>query len=104
MAIKQDVNAPLIVTIGVISGMLLLVAVFGVQAWFFHEEDTTLRQKWDAAPNVQYNTMRDDQRHQIETAGVSRGKEKFRTIPIEVAMQKIVDTGGKLPTTQPGAK
>jgi hypothetical protein len=104
MAIKQDVNAPLIVTIGVISAMLLLVAVFGVQAWFFHEEDTTLSQKWDAAPNVQYNDMRDDQRHQIETAGVSRGKEKFRTIPIEVAMQKIVDTGGKLPTTQPKTK
>lgn len=104
MAIKQDVNAPLIVTIGVISAMLLLVAIFGMQAWFFHEESTSLVEKWNDAPNVQLNDMRDDQRHQIETAGVSRGKEKFRTIPIEIAMQKIVDTGGKLPTTQPSGK
>lgn len=101
MAIKQDVNAPLIVTIGVVSATLLLIAIFGVQAWFFHEEETTLSEKWESAPNVALIDMKADQHKQIETSGTNRTEPKAHTIPIEVAMQKIVDLGGKLPSTQP---
>jgi hypothetical protein len=104
MAIKQDVNAPLLVTIGVISALLLLIAVFGVQAWFFHEEESALSEKWDMAPNVALINMKADQKNQIESAGTNRNDTKARTIPIEVAMQKIVDLGGKLPSTQPAKK
>ena len=104
MAIKQDVNAPLIVTIGAVSALLLLVAIFGVQAWFFREEEVALDDKWKNAPNVQLDEMRADQHKQIETAGVNRKDSKAKTIPIEIAMQKIVDLGGKLPATQPVAK
>jgi len=101
MAIKQDVNAPLIVTIGTVSAVLLLVAVFGVQAWFFREEQVELDKKWEKAPNVQLIDMRADQHKQIELAGKNRMDDKVSTIPIDVAMQKIVDLGGKLPSTQP---
>jgi len=104
MAIKQDVNSPLIVTIGVVSGLLLLVAVFGVQAWFFREEQDELDTKWKSAPNVQLDNMKADQRAQIETVGYNRDdkdKKGRKTIPIEVAKQKIIDLGGKLPSTQP---
>ena len=45
-AIKQDVNAPLILTIGVVSGLLLLVIVFGLEAWFVREETTEIDGKW----------------------------------------------------------
>ena len=38
MAIKQDVNVPLVVTIGIISGVFLLVLVIGTQAWYQSEE------------------------------------------------------------------
>ena len=76
MAIKQDVNAPLIVTIGVVSATLLLIAVFGVQAWFFHEEETTLDEKWDLAPNVALIDMKADQNKQIETAGTNRNERQ----------------------------
>ena len=103
MAIKQDVNAPLIVTIGVVSALLLLVAVFGVQAWFFHEEQTELDAKWKKAPNVQLDALRASQLARIETAGINPDT-KLRTISISDAMQKIVDTGGRLPTTQPQTK
>ncbi|MEX2388860.1 MAG: hypothetical protein WD534_13360, partial [Phycisphaeraceae bacterium] len=33
----QDVNVPLILTIGVISSLLLIVIVIGIQAWFHFE-------------------------------------------------------------------
>ena len=94
MAIKQEVNAPLIVTIGVVSGFLLLVVVFGVQAWFVREERDEIADKWREAKNVQLDDLRSAQRAKIESAGGTM-------IPIEKAMQEIVKSGGKLPATQP---
>jgi hypothetical protein len=94
VAIKQEVNAPLIVTIGVVSGFLLLVIVFGVQAWFVREERDEIDNKWREAKNVQLDDLRSAQRAKIEMAGGTM-------IPIEKAMQEIVKSGGKLPSTQP---
>lgn len=94
MAIKQEVNAPLIVTIGVVSGFLLLVVVFGVQAWFVREERDEIADKWREAKNVQLDDIRSAQRAKIESSGGTM-------IPIEKAMQEIIRSGGKLPATQP---
>ena len=97
MAIKQEVNAPLIVTVGVVSGLLLLVVVFGIQAWFVREERDEITQKWELSKNTQLEDLRTAQRAKIESAGGTM-------IPIEKAMQEIVNTGGKLPSTQPTKK
>jgi hypothetical protein len=94
VAIKQEVNAPLIVTIGVVSGFLLLVVVFGVQAWFVREERDEITRKWELSKNVQLEDLRSAQRAKIESAGGTM-------IPIEKAMLEIVKSGGKLPATQP---
>jgi len=94
VAIKQEVNAPLIVTIGVVSGFLLLVVVFGVQAWFVREERDEIADKWREAKNVQLDDLRSAQRAKIESSGGTM-------IPIEKAMQEIIRSGGKLPATQP---
>jgi hypothetical protein len=100
MAIKQDVNAPLIVTTGIISGILLLVIVFGLQAWFVREERAEIAEKWQETGHSQYVDLKAEQRAKIEKGGVDE-QTKARTIPIEQAMQVIVQTGGKLPSTQP---
>jgi hypothetical protein len=100
MAIKQDVNAPLIVTIGVVSGLLLLVIMFGTQAWFVREERDEIAQKWEAAPNTQLEELRKAQRARIETSGTVEGRH---TMPIQKAMKFVIDNGGKLPATQPAA-
>src|SRR6266550_1920930 len=100
MAIKQDVNAPLIVTIGVVSGILLLVIMFGTQAWFVREERDEIAQKWEAAPNTQLEELRKAQRARIETKGTVEGRH---TIPIQDAMKDVISSGGKLPATQPTA-
>jgi hypothetical protein len=101
MAIKQEVNAPLILTTGIVSALLLLVAVFGVQAWFFGAEQAELEDKWKKAPYVQVQDLKAQQDAQIHSAGFNRTDNKQRTITINQAMQVIVQTGGKLPTTQP---
>ena len=46
MAIKQEVNAPLILTVGIISAVLLLVVAFGTEAWFIREERDEIQDKW----------------------------------------------------------
>jgi hypothetical protein len=97
MAIKQDVNAPLIVTIGVVSGLLLLVIVFGTEAWFVGEERSEMADKWESTKHTQLEELRTTQRAMLERTGPT-------TIPIDRAMQKLVEIGGKLPSTQPKKK
>src|SRR5687767_14665800 len=101
MAIKQDVNAPLIVTVGIVSGILLLVIVFGLQAWFVREETAEITEKWNNARYTQLEDLRSEQRARIVREGVD-DQTKARTISIQKAMQVIAQTGGKLPSTQPG--
>ena len=38
MAFKQEVDVPLLFTVGVVSAVLLLVIVIGMQAWYQSEE------------------------------------------------------------------
>ena len=97
VAIKQEVNSPLIVTVGVVSGLLLLVIGFGVQAGFVREERDVITQKWEVSKNTQLEDIRTAQRAKIESSGGTM-------IPIKKAMQEIVNTGGKLPATQPTKK
>jgi hypothetical protein len=102
MAIKQDVNAPLIVTIGAVSGLLLLVVVFGLQAWFVREERAEIAEKWEFATNPHLQDLRTAQRARIERSGeVDENGTKSRTVPIETAMQVVIQRNGMLPSTQP---
>jgi len=102
MAIKQDVNAPLIVTIGVVSGLLLLVVVFGLQAWFVREERAEIEDKWKLSTNPQLTDLRAAQRERIQRSGaVKEGDTSVTMIPIDKAMQIIIQRNGTLPSTQP---
>jgi hypothetical protein len=94
MAIKQEVNSPLIVTIGVVSGLLLLVVVFGVQAWFVREEREEITQKWEVSKNDWLDDIRAKERAMITRQGPT-------TIPVAQAMQYVIKNGGKLPATRP---
>ena len=102
MAIKQDVNAPLIVTIGVVSGLLLLVVVFGLQAWFVREEQAEIEEKWKMSTYAELVDLLAIQRGRIQREGlVDEGGAKINAMPIEKAMQIIIQRNGTLPSTQP---
>jgi hypothetical protein len=102
MAIKQDVNAPLIVTIGVVSGLLLLVVVFGLQAWFVREERAEITEKWESSPNTYAQDLRAAQRARIHREGpVEEAGAKVTMLPIDKAIQITIQRNGMLPSTQP---
>lgn len=89
-AMRQEVNAPLIVTVGVLSTLLLIVVMFGTEAWFVKEERDEIAEKWEVSKNEQLATLLSEQRAKING--------------IDGAIKKIVASGGKLPATQPAPK
>jgi hypothetical protein len=86
-AMKQEVNAPLILTTGIVSALLLLAIVFGLEAWFVREENAEIAEKWDQSKNEWLDEIRSGQRAKIQN--------------IEAAQKLIIDSKGKLPATQP---
>ncbi|MGD1276989.1 MAG: hypothetical protein ABR964_07185 [Tepidisphaeraceae bacterium] len=103
MPMKQEVNVPLVLTIGIVSGVLLVVMIIGTEAWYRSEEQSEIAAK---AREYPYQPLID-----LKASGSKRISE-YRwvdrnngvvAIPIERAMQIMVQTQGHFPSTQPSA-
>jgi hypothetical protein len=94
MAIKQEVNTAIILTVGAVSGLLLIVIIVGLQAWFMFEERVEIQEKWAKARNVQLETTLSAQRENISRRGPT-------TMPAEEAMRVLAQQGGKVKFAQP---
>ena len=103
MAIKQEVNVPLVVTIGIVSGILLLVLVIGVQAWYQSEEEAEEAQKAVEYPNNALISLKTDQLANINTYRWVDKKGGVVTIPIDLAMKIMVRSQGNFPSTEPSS-
>jgi LytS/YehU family sensor histidine kinase len=101
VAFKQQINIPLIVTIGIVSGIVLLVLIVGTQAWYEDEVDTEAAAKALEFPNKALIDMKSQQKANIETARWVDRKNNVVAIPVEDAMKIMVATQGKFPTTEP---
>lgn len=99
MSIKQEVNAPLILTIGAVGGFLFLVIVIGLQAWFLWAREIEVRSKWDIAGPPEATQMINRQQTRISNYAITGDDRAL--IPIDVAMQAIVESGGRLPSAKP---
>jgi hypothetical protein len=100
MAMNQEANTPLVLTIGAVSALLIIVIMFGVEAWFRYEEREELTRLWDESPDVHLIQLRAAQKAHLEESRVDP-KSNAVHIPIEKAMGAIVESHGKLPATQP---
>ena len=100
MSIKQEVNATLILTIGAVGGFLFLVIVIGLQAWFLWARDIELRSKIDQAGRTEATAMLKVQEARISNYAITG--DGRAVIPIDVAMQAIIDQGGRLPKPESG--
>jgi hypothetical protein len=87
MAQKSDINYPLIVAIAVLSTLLLIVSIIGVDAWFHGQvrQETDLK---DAdAPNRKLVELRTEQNKHLQQG-----------IGIEEAMNRVVKQRGSATT------
>jgi hypothetical protein len=98
---KQEVNIPLALTIGLISGIMLLVMTFGMQAWYENAEQAIIAEKLVDAPKSDFVQLKDDQADSIRHYGWADASHSRVRIPIAKAMELMVKYDGKLPATQP---
>ena len=102
MAQREQANVPLLLTIGAVSGFLVIVLAMGIQAWFLREVQREVAQKWDNTP---LQPITDIVRQQETNISTYRwiDKDKHRVaIPIDEAMRIVVKQNGQVQTqTQP---
>ena len=101
MAQREQANVPLLLTIGAVSGLLLIVLAEGVQAWFLREVQHEVAEKWDTQPVQPLTDMKIKQLQNISSYHWVDKKAETVAVPIGQAMQMVVETKGAAATTKP---
>jgi hypothetical protein len=108
MAFKQEVNVPLILTIGIVSGIMMLVIVIGTQAWYQSEEANETAIKAQEAseralsadsPTVTLAQLTHGQLENLSAKPhwVDETKKDLMTMPIDQAMEYLASHNLKTP-------
>jgi hypothetical protein len=108
MAFKQEVNVALLLTIGVISALMVLVIVIGMQAWYQSEEineftvksqEASERALSGDAPDTTLAELQEGQKLALDAKPhwVDATKKDKVAIPIKVSMEYLESHGGNLP-------
>lgn len=105
MALKQEVNVPLIVTIGVVSTVVVLVLILGTEAWYESEADAqftaaALEYRDFQSPDLNHQTLLDLKKAQEANINSYRWVDKSKgivTMPIDDAIKLMIQTSGNPP-------
>lgn len=101
MAMKHEVNTPVILVTGLISLLFLGVVVIALHAWYLSAEQAEVQLKSADAPVLALETLKLDQKERINSyRWVDRDKQ-IVAIPIDQAMNLLIQNRGQFPTTQP---
>jgi len=101
VAIEQDANVPLVLTIGIVAGILLIVIVIGLQGWYQSEENDERAIKADHYKNTELIELKQTQTNNISQFRWVDKTKNVVAIPIDQAMRIVIDSHGNPPSTQP---
>jgi hypothetical protein len=104
VAFKQEVNVPLIVTVGIVSAIIVVVLIVGTQAWYQSEEQMEMAAKEIEFPNQKLIDMKAAQKANIERYVWVDMANGVITIPVEDAMTIMIDNKGKFPASRPSGQ
>lgn len=104
MAMKNDVDVPLVITIGAVSVILLVVIIIGTQAWFMSEEREERAALWEEAPNVAVINLLNRQRERINSYRWEDRQKQTVAIPVSEAMRIMAEKHGDVQVCPPTAK
>ena len=100
MAMKNEVNAPMTLTIAAISVLLVLTAVLAVDGWYKTVEAEVVTAKWDQAPNTWLADIRQKQNENlhVEPYRIKSPNKRYERyhVSINEAMQIVAKNEGKL--------
>ena len=91
MAEKDDVNVPMIATVGVVSVLLTIATVYAVQALYFERVRSENERKVVLAPTADADSRLAEQEAKITRYSWIKRGDGIVAIPIDRAMQLIVD-------------
>src|SRR5215211_2431740 len=100
MAQREQANVPLLLTIGAVSGFLIIVLAIGLQAWFLREVQYEVRAKWDNVPIQPISDMRQQQMESIRNYRWVNKEKNRVAIPIDEAIKLMVQNQGKNPSAK----
>ena len=103
MAQREQANVPLLLTIGAVSGFLIIVLAIGVQAWFLLEVHQEAAAKWENTPVQPVTDARLAQLVRINEYRWVDEEKKRLAIPIEEAMKLVAQEQQQAATTQKAA-
>jgi len=87
----RDLNVPLILTIGVVSVLLLLVAIFGTQAWFNYEVQQEFEKKVVNQPFAELEALNAQQEQTLNGPPAWQDREQgVVSVPIDQAIDRFV--------------
>lgn len=95
MVEKQNINIPLIVTVGIISSVLLFVIIVGLQAWFNNELEDERGIKFSGDTNWQLKDINLEAQEKINTYRWADQKNQRATIPIDEAIRMTAEKYAK---------
>lgn len=93
-AMKNDINGPLLLTIGAISAILLVVATVAVDGWYKSVEAETIEQKYAESPNLWLEKLREDQKGNL--ADEHQINRSHYRLSIDDAMKIVAQRQGKI--------
>jgi len=126
MAMKQEANSPVIVTIGAVSVVLLVVVIFGIEAWFRSEQQGEENEQFAESRNTWLDAIRDPQKARLEspagtvdqveaelakhwppaglpteatTTAPAIPVDKAYHVPLDLAMREIIKNNGQFPAS-----
>ncbi|MEX2214735.1 MAG: hypothetical protein WD768_11435 [Phycisphaeraceae bacterium] len=91
MVEKQNINIPLIVTVGIISSVLLFVIIVGLQAWFNNELEDERDIKFAGHTNWKLKDIQLEAQARIDSYRWADQQNQRATIPIDDAIRMTVD-------------
>ncbi|MFA9477584.1 hypothetical protein ACERK3_04670 [Phycisphaerales bacterium AB-hyl4] len=91
----QDVNVPLILTIGVISSILLIVIVVGIQAWFHFEAMQERERKVYEVHDRELVELNTRQRNRMETYRWVDDEQQRAAVPIDQGIEMYLQRHGQ---------
>ena len=91
MAERDDLNVPMIATVGAVSVILTIASVFAVQALYFSYANSENQRKVVEAPTSNADSRLAEQEAKLARYGWVSREDGTVTIPIERAMRLVVE-------------
>lgn len=103
MALKDDINVPLIVSLGFSATIVIVLAVIGTQALYHKVEHDLVQERYadyEASGTMprQVWVGQDADNHKYQWMNAGR---TYAQVPVESAIRVLAKNNGKVPSTQP---